>query len=96
MQCLGKLIIHPAKPGQFQFMLPEITLNIHDKTEKTATIAIKPDIESAKDALITFVGNYNQAISELNILSQNKPELIEELDYLSEDEKETEREKRIL
>lgn len=74
-------------------VIPEITLNIHDKTEKTATIAIKPDIESAKDALITFVGNYNQAISELNILSQNKPELIEELDYLSEDEKETEREK---
>ena len=52
-------------------VIPEITLNIHDKTEKTATIAIKPDIESAKDALITFVGNYNQAISELNILSQS-------------------------
>ena len=74
-------------------VIPEITLNIHDKTEKTATISIKPDVESAKDALITFVGNYNQAISELNILSQNKPELIEELDYLSEEEKETEREK---
>ena len=51
-------------------VIPEITLNIHDKTEKTATISIKPDVESAKDALITFVGNYNQAISELNILSQ--------------------------
>ncbi|MBQ5849176.1 MAG: flagellar filament capping protein FliD [Treponema sp.] len=74
-------------------VVPEITLNIHDKTDKTATISIKPDIESAKDALITFVGNYNQAISELNILSQNKPEIIEELDYLSEEEKETERKK---
>lgn len=74
-------------------VVPEITLNIHDKTDKTATIAIKPDIESAKDALITFVGNYNQAISELNILSQNKPEIVEELDYLSEDEKEAERKK---
>ena len=48
---------------------------------------IEPDVEAAKDALITFVGKYNQAVAELNILSQNKPEIIAELDYLSSDEK---------
>lgn len=74
-------------------VVPEITLNVHEKTEKTATIAVKPDTESAKDALINFVGEYNQAIAELNILSQNKPELIEELDYLSKDEKAETRER---
>lgn len=74
-------------------VVPEVTLNITDKTEKTATISIKPDTESAKEALITFVGNYNQALSEINILFQNKPEIVEELDYLSEDEKKEYREK---
>lgn len=74
-------------------VVPEITLNVHEKTEKTATIAVKPDTESAKDALINFVGEYNQAIAELNILSQNKPEIIEELDYLSKDEKAEQKEK---
>lgn len=74
-------------------VVPEITLNITDKTEKTATISVKPDTESAKEALITFVGQYNQAIAELNILSQNKPEIIAELDYLSDDEKKAEQEK---
>lgn len=69
-------------------VIPEVTLNLHDKTDKTATIKIKPDTESAKEALITFVGKYNQAISELNILSQNKPEIVEELEYLSSEEKE--------
>mgnify|MGYP003507670853 CR=1 FL=1 len=54
-------------------VIPEVTLNIHEKTEKTATISVKPDTEAAKDALIEFVGKYNQALSELNILSQNKP-----------------------
>ncbi|MBR0544693.1 MAG: flagellar filament capping protein FliD, partial [Treponema sp.] len=49
--------------------------------------------EAAKDALIEFVGKYNQALSELNILSQNKPEIVEELDYLTEDEKKEYREK---
>ena len=64
-------------------VVPEITLNIHDKTEKTATIAVKPDIEASKAAIIEFVGKYNQAVAELNILSQNKQEIIDELDYLS-------------
>lgn len=74
-------------------IVPEITLHIHEKTDKTATIAVSPDKESAKDALITFVGKYNQAMSTVNILTQNKPEIVDELDYLSEDEKKAEKEK---
>lgn len=74
-------------------VVPEVTLNVFDKTEKTATIAVKPDIESAKEALITFVGKYNQSLAEINILSQNKPKIVEELDYLSSDEKKEKQEK---
>lgn len=74
-------------------VVPEVTLHVHEKTDKTATVSIKPDVESAKEALITFVGKYNQAIAELNVLSQNKPELIEELDYLSDDEQQKLKEK---
>lgn len=69
-------------------IVPNVTLNITDKTDKTATITIKPDTESAKEALINFVGKYNQTVAEINILSQNKPEVISELDYLSSSEKE--------
>lgn len=69
-------------------VIPNLTLNLQDKTEKTATITIKPDKDSAKDALINFVGNYNQVMAEMNILSENKPEIISELDYLSKDEQE--------
>lgn len=71
-------------------IIPEVTLNVHDRTEKTATLAVKPDVESSKDALIQFVGEYNQTVAKLNILSQNKPEIVEELDYLSKEEKEDE------
>lgn len=74
-------------------VIPHVTLNLFDKTDRTATIKIEPDKESAKDALINFVGRYNQAIAEINILSQNKPELISELDYLSSDEKKEYQEK---
>lgn len=73
-------------------VIPEITLNLHDKTEKTATISVKADTESSKNALIEFVGKYNQAVAKINVLSQNKAELIDELDYLTTDEKDKMRE----
>ncbi len=69
-------------------VVPGVTLHLADKTDRPATISIKPDTESAKDALIQFVGKYNQAVAEINVLSQNKPEIVEELDYLSGDQKE--------
>ena len=70
-------------------IIPEITLNLHEPTEKTATLSVKPDVESSKDAIIQFVGQYNQAVAELNVLSQNKPEIVNELEYLTDEEKET-------
>jgi len=74
-------------------VVPEVTLHLHEKTEKTATIEIKPDTEASKTALIDFVGKYNQAVAEINILSQNKAEIVNELEYLSDDEREKEMEK---
>ena len=69
-------------------VVPEVTLHVHEKTDRTATIKINPDKESAKDALITFVGRYNEALAEINVLSQNKMEIIDELTYLSDSERE--------
>ncbi len=68
-------------------VVPEITLNVHEKTDKTATISVKADKEASKNALIDFVGKYNQAVAKINILSQTKNEIIDELDYLTDDEK---------
>ena len=67
-------------------VIPHLTLHIKDKTEKPVEIKIQPDTESAKDAIITFVGKYNQTIAELTILTTNKPEVISELDYLTDSE----------
>ena len=82
----GITITRPS--NEIDDVVPEITLNVHDKTEKTATIAVKVDKEASKNALIEFVGKYNQAVAKINVLSQNKPEIITELDYLTDDEKE--------
>ena len=67
-------------------IVPNVTLNLHEPSEKKVNISIKADTETAKDTLISMVGYYNQLMAEINILSQNKPEIITELDYLSADE----------
>ena len=74
-------------------VVPHVTLNVHASTKETATIDIGTDKESAKNALIEFVGRYNQVLAEMTILSENKPEIIDELDYLSDSEKEEARAK---
>ncbi len=80
----GITITRPT--NEIDDVVPNVTLNVKAPTDKTATISIEPDTESAKESLITFIGTYNQVIAELNILTQNKPELITELEYLSESE----------
>ena len=69
-------------------VVPNVTLNVRAPTKETATIDITSDKESAKSSLIEFVGRYNQVIAEMTILSENKPEIVSELDYLSDSEKE--------
>ncbi len=67
-------------------IVPDVTLNLYQPSDKQVKITIKPDVETSKDALIKMVANYNQVLTEINILTQNKPEIISELDYLSSDE----------
>ncbi len=74
-------------------IVPEVTLHVHGKTDRPATITVMSDKEAVKNSLITFVGNYNQVLAEINILTSNKPEVITELDYLTDDEKEKAEEK---
>ena len=69
-------------------VVENIKLELHEPTSQVATITVQNDVETSKDALINFVGNYNQLLAELNILTQLKPEIIDELDYLSDDDKE--------
>jgi len=74
-------------------IIPALTLELHAPSDKTETLEIKPNVELIKDSIIEFVGKYNRLVAEINILTSNKPEIIEELSYLTEDEKEVARKK---
>ncbi|MGP1415683.1 MAG: flagellar filament capping protein FliD [Treponema sp.] len=70
-------------------IIPSVTLDLHSKTEKAEDITIKPDVELVKSSIIEFVAKYNRLMAEINILTTNKNEVVEELSYFSDDEKES-------
>ena len=67
-------------------LVPNVTIHAHESSEKQEKLTIKPDVDAVKNAIIELVAKYNRVFAQINILTQNKPEIIEELTYLSEAE----------
>ena len=56
-------------------------------------MTITPNVELIKDKIISFVGTYNRAQADLGILTSIDAGLISELDYFTEDEVKTAKER---
>jgi len=50
-------------------LVPGVTLTVKGTSDKPVRLQVEMDTESAKDAIITFVGNYNRLMAEINILT---------------------------
>lgn len=68
-------------------VIPGVTLNLVDSSDKPVKLDIQPDRKSAKDAIISLVGTYNKLMGWLNILTRNDPAIVEQLDYFTDAEK---------
>ncbi|MCL2704881.1 MAG: flagellar filament capping protein FliD [Spirochaetaceae bacterium] len=68
-------------------LIPGVTLNLRSPGSKNIEIKVEPDLETIKENIIAFVGNYNDLIAELNILSRNNEDIINEITYFSEEER---------
>jgi flagellar hook-associated protein 2 len=69
-------------------VIPGVTLNLKDSSEKEIRLKIGPDKEQIKEDIITFVGNYNRLVTELQVLTRNNPEILESSVFVSDDERE--------
>ncbi len=81
----GITIVRPE--NTIKDLLDGVTLDLHSTSPKKLTLTIEPDRESIKNDIITFVGNYNQVMQNLQILTSNDASVINEIDYLTDDEK---------
>ena len=77
-------------------VIPGLTLNVRGISERPVELKVSADKERIKEAVISFVGNYNRLIAEINVLTRLRvntnneavgdDRIIDELTYLTADE----------
>ncbi len=80
--------IKVTRPGNtIKDLLDGVTLELHNTSPRKLTLTVAPDRDLIKNDIITFVGNYNKVMQNIQILTSNDSSVINEIDYLSDDEK---------
>ncbi|MDC7224029.1 MAG: flagellar filament capping protein FliD, partial [Spirochaetales bacterium] len=69
-------------------LIPGLTLNLKRASDDEVDLEITPDIETAKEALIKFVYEYNNLLTNILVLTSDNEEIINEKDYFTDDERE--------
>jgi flagellar hook-associated protein 2 len=67
-------------------LIPGLTLNLKGVSERPVELTVRGDTERVKESIISFVGNYNRLMAEINILTRADDRLIDELTYLTKEE----------
>jgi flagellar hook-associated protein 2 len=80
-------------------LIPGVTLNVRGVSSKPVELKVTPNVEAVKDAIISFVGNYNRLMAEINVLTARSlssgieqrttvdDTILNELTYLSAEER---------
>jgi flagellar hook-associated protein 2 len=63
-----------------------VTLTLIAPTDRPVSVTVSQSADDAKGSIIDFVGRYNKALGELNVLTQTRDEVVAELAYLGTDE----------
>jgi flagellar hook-associated protein 2 len=74
-------------------LVPGVAITLRGAGTSPVDLRVEPDRERIKDSLIGFVGNYNKIIADINILTRKDENIITEISYLSDEEREKAREK---
>ena len=73
-------------------LIPGVTLNLRRPSADPATLTVTPNTEAVKTAIIGFVGNYNQLLGEIDVLTHTDPSILESLTYMTDAERTSARE----
>lgn len=69
-------------------LLPGVVLNLHKPSDSPVEISIEPDKELIKNTIIEFVGYYDELIADLNILTGRSEDIVDEITYLTDEQRE--------
>lgn len=74
-------------------VIPGVTFNLHGTSDTPVQLSVEPDRENIKNGIINFVGYYNQLLTDIHVLTRDDPSVIENLEYLTDEEVEKYEEK---
>ncbi|MGL4524796.1 MAG: flagellar filament capping protein FliD [Spirochaetia bacterium] len=76
--------------NKIEDLTPEVNLFLHGKSQGPMTITVKPDFESAEEAIRNFIIAYNFYASKINVVTTHKENVavLEEINFETEREKE--------
>ena len=69
-------------------LIPQVTIELLAEQSEKITAEVAPDYDLIKSSVLSFVGSYNQLIRDLNILARNDSEVINEIDFPTDEEQE--------
>jgi flagellar hook-associated protein 2 len=81
----GIQVIRPS--NNIDDVIPGVNLELRRASEDPVEITVEPDRELVKEKLIEFVALYNQVVREVNILTRNNEDVIDEIDFFTDDER---------
>ncbi|MBN2738742.1 MAG: flagellar filament capping protein FliD [Spirochaetales bacterium] len=74
-------------------LLPGVNLTLHEASDQKVNLDIKRDIDKIVSSVVEFVGNYNNTLTYIDVLSRNDERVLDDLQHLEEDEMEKNKER---
>ena len=74
--------------NQIDDLLTGVNITVLKQTESPVDLRIDTDKETIKSKLIEFVGYYNQTLTSIDILSRTDRQIVEDANYLGDQERE--------
>ncbi len=70
-------------------VIPGLTLHLKKKSDQEVTISVTNNVEDVKNDIIYFIGRYNQLMRKLNIYSSSRPEVLNDITFETQEERDT-------
>jgi len=74
-------------------LIPGVTLTLKRASENPVELSVEPDRDAVKDVIIEFVGLYNQLLTEINVLTSRSDDVIDEVTFFTDEQREDARQK---
>jgi flagellar hook-associated protein 2 len=68
-------------------LIPGVTLTLKAPSSSPVELSVKHDVEGIKKQIVSLIGNYNQIITDIDVLTRKDQTVIDSATYLTDEEK---------